>query len=63
MVVPQQSAEPLTTFDVAFGPTDVFSRFQDRVPEPLVISLTVIVVEIAPYCSTKHVFAKEGHPR
>jgi hypothetical protein len=43
VVVPQQPAEPLATLDLAFGPADLFSRFKDRVTEPLVISLTVIV--------------------
>jgi len=63
MVVPQQTAEPLATFNSASGLADLLARFQDRVTDPLVIAFLVVVGEIAAHCSTKHVLAKEDHSR
>ena len=53
VVIPQHSTEPFATLDLAGDSTDFFTRLDQFIVEPLVISFAVIMPEIFGDSSTK----------
>ena len=47
VVIPQQSTEPFATLDLAGDSTDFFTRLDQLIVEPLVISFGVIMLKIS----------------
>jgi len=58
IVVPKQPTQVFPTPNLAFSPAHFVTSFDDRVLQSLVISLGVVMAEILPNCSAKHVFAE-----
>lgn len=45
MIVLEQSAKPLSTFDLSVNASDFFTRLNDRVAQSLVIALMLVVLQ------------------
>ena len=62
MVITEQAAQSLTTSHVSMGTADAFFRFEQRVPEPLMVALSMIMMDELSDGPAQRLLTEEDHP-
>ena len=62
VVIAEQAAQSLTTSHLPVGTTDAFFRFEQRVPEPLMVALSVIMMDELSDGTAQRWLTEEDHP-
>ncbi len=62
MVIAEQAAQSLTTSHPPVRTADAFFRFEQRVPEPLMVALSVIMMDELSDGTTQRLLTEENHP-
>ena len=62
MVITEQTAQSLTTSRLPVRTADPFFRFEQRVPEPLMVALSVIMMDELRDGTTQRWLTEEDHP-
>ena len=62
VVIAEQTAQSLTTSHLPVRTADAFFRFEQRVPEPLMVALSVIMMDELSDGTTQRWLTEEDHP-
>ena len=62
MVIAEQAAQSLTTSHLPVRTADAFFRFEQRVPEPLMVALSVIMMDELSDGTAQRLLTEEDHP-
>ena len=62
VVIAEQAAQSLTTSHLPVGTTDAFFRFEQCVPEPLIVALSVIMMDELSDGTAQRWLTEEDHP-
>ena len=62
VVIAEQAAQSLTTLHLPVGTADAFFRFEQRVPEPLMVALSVIMTDELSDGTAQRLLTEEDHP-
>ena len=62
VVITEQAAQSLTTSHVSMGTADAFFRFDQRVPEPLMVALSMIMMHELSDGPAQRSLTEEDHP-
>ena len=61
-VIAEQAAQSLTTSHLPVRTADAFFRFEQRVPEPLMVALSVIMMDELSDGTAQRLLTEEDHP-
>ena len=62
MVIAEQAAQSLTTSHLPVRTADAFFRFEQRVPKPLMVALSVIMMDELSDGTAQRLLTEEDHP-
>ena len=62
VVITEQTAQSLTTSHLPVRTADAFFRFEQRVPEPLMVALSVIMMDELSDGTAQRLLTEEDHP-